>query len=91
MLAKFAMSIGHASIPQNSFVSDRRQEMYIYIKCGCSSNVGNIVYSVVVSYDAVDFGKDLEFQMLFSFLRVLQYQRPQTKTTCSLVSRKQYN
>lgn len=79
--------VGHASIPQNSFVNDRRQEMYIYRKRGCSLNVGDIVYSVVVRFFfAVDFGKLVGFQILFRFLIILMYQRLQTKTMCSLIA-----
>lgn len=65
--------VGHASISQNSFVNNRRQEMYIYRKRGCSLNVGDIVYSVVVSFFfvAVDFGKLVGFQILFKFLGIL--------------------
>lgn len=55
--------------------------MYIYRKRGCSLNVGDIVYSVVVRFFfAVDFGKLVGFQILFRFLRILMYQRLQTKT-----------
>lgn len=47
--------------------------MYIYRKRGCSLNVGDIVYSVVVSFFfvAVDFGKLVGFQILFKFLGIL--------------------
>lgn len=49
--------------------------MYIYKKRGCSFNVGDIVYSVVVRFNAVDFGKLVGFQILFRFLRILMYLR----------------
>lgn len=65
--------------------------MYIYRKRGCSLNVEDIVYSVVVSFYAVDFGKLLGFQILFKFLGILKYPRLQTKTMCSLISSNQYN
>lgn len=65
--------------------------MYIYRKRGCSLNVGDIVYSVVVNFNAVDFGKLLGFQILFKFLGILKYQRLQTKTMSSLSSSNQYN
>lgn len=63
--------VGHASIPQNSFVNDRRQEMYIYRKRGCSLNVGDIVYSVVVRFFLLLISVNL---LIFKFcLRSLKF------------------